>query len=246
MDSSYMRGPLDWLGDHFELFFYDQKPRVGDDPASVKSAAESVDELVAIVAGLPSGPDRPIHLVAHSWGTYLAIQAVKRLRQQVATLTLISSLPLTWDQLNESVGRFVARVEPAVADEVGALEQVGTEDAGRTIMGLIGQFYLSPAVRDRLTLKIDRYNPFIDMQLTRSIEGYDERGDLAFADDVPVSLIYGTDDYMQPSGTQELVKDGNQILIPDAGHFPFTEQPEAFAAAMRRLLPIADGSPNAD
>eukprot|EP00882_Tetradesmus_deserticola_P007407 GHRQ01007804.1.p1 GENE.GHRQ01007804.1~~GHRQ01007804.1.p1 ORF type:complete len:467 (+),score=186.71 GHRQ01007804.1:110-1510(+) len=65
---------------------------------------------------------------------------------------------------------------------------------------------------------------------------------------VPVTIIYGEHDWMQPAAGQALAAKLDQIrprkvasdhrveIVPDSGHFVFLEQPQAFNAALLRSM----------
>ena len=72
---------------------------------------------------------------------------------------------------------------------------------------------------------------------------YDFWGELA-AITAPTLIVQGAEDLIAPSVAEALassVADGRLVLIEDAGHFPFLEQPEAFRSAVTEFLESVAG-----
>ena len=56
---------------------------------------------------------------------------------------------------------------------------------------------------------------------------------------LPTRFVHGADDPMPLASTERtaaLFEDARVEAIPDAGHFPWLEQPDAFRAAVERAL----------
>jgi pimeloyl-ACP methyl ester carboxylesterase len=63
-------------------------------------------------------------------------------------------------------------------------------------------------------------------------------GDLA-AIDCPTLVVHGDHDFIvreAPSLVCDLITDARLVVIPDGGHYPFIEQPDAFTAALRTFV----------
>lgn len=84
---------------------------------------------------------------------------------------------------------------------------------------------------------------------TNPVEGYAEAGDAIFAMDfdprigeitVPTMVIAGSDDIATPPKRMELYRDSipgaKMDVIPNAGHMPYVEEPEAFNASLAGFL----------
>jgi pimeloyl-ACP methyl ester carboxylesterase len=81
------------------------------------------------------------------------------------------------------------------------------------------------------------------IETNRSLAEHFERGILARAlpaARLPVLFVHGGADPMPLGATAALVPGALVETIPDAGHFPWVEQPEAFRRAVERLLASVD------
>ena len=57
--------------------------------------------------------------------------------------------------------------------------------------------------------------------------------------DVPTLIIHGAEDFIVPEAptlVQRLITSAELVVIPDSGHYPFIEQPEAFTDALRSFI----------
>ena len=59
---------------------------------------------------------------------------------------------------------------------------------------------------------------------------------------VPTLVVVGESDWIIPPSASRVIADGipgaDLAVIPEAGHFPFIERPEAYADAVRRFLAV--------
>lgn len=233
MDSSYMSGfTSDALG--LRCVIYDQSPLPGEPIPEDLNAEQSVIELLERAHKL-KGKGESMSLFAHSWGTYIALEASIREPKLFRTLVLCNPYPLTWERALEAGGRLVERVSPDHLARVDQLESEGTESAGKELMSLVSYAYTSPRMAS-VDIGVGRYNPTINARVLESVAGFDQRD--AVAAIAPRTVcIYGADDYLVPADTFELLKAGaRQFVIPDCGHFPFAEAPDDLASLLREIL----------
>ena len=57
--------------------------------------------------------------------------------------------------------------------------------------------------------------------------------------DCPTLIIHGAEDFIVPEAptlVQRLITNAELVVIPDSGHYPFIEQPEAFTDALRSFI----------
>jgi pimeloyl-ACP methyl ester carboxylesterase len=55
----------------------------------------------------------------------------------------------------------------------------------------------------------------------------------------PTLIIYGDHDFIVDAAPQlihDLIPNSELVVVPDSGHYPFIEQPEAFTRALRRFI----------
>ncbi|MFI6168954.1 alpha/beta fold hydrolase [Nocardia sp. NPDC051052] len=235
MDYSYMTETLIALESKYELFFYEQTPEAGvEDPNP--TASKQVDELEDILNSIATDK-RSIRIIAHSWGTYLALEVARRPAiSKVSHMALISPMPLTWDRFASAGERLVSRVDEDDLPRVDQLESEGTEESGKKLMELVSYAYLAGGHQSTARPSIGRYNPTVNASVSASIEGYNQIDVTKFLEEVEVALIYGEDDYFIPSGTQELSQISEVSLLKNCGHFPFSENPTELISTLNKSL----------
>lgn len=237
MDFSYMLPLLPALAERHRTVYYEQHPHRNEPLKPTFCAVDQVDELEKLGSALHESAGAPISVLAHSWGSYLVLEALSRGSVAVEKVLLINPLPLTWQRLRAAGGRLVERVRPDQMSEIDRLEQAGTEEAGKELMDLVGYAYLAPGNRDKIHLDVNRYHPGVNAQVLGSVENYDQR-DIAeeLARRLPVFVIYGDSDYIEPRDTEELAAHIQSTVLRDCGHFPFVEQPRALRESLLRYL----------
>lgn len=235
MDYSYLTESLMPLSDDHELIYYEQTPESGTDHPNPTALAQ-VDELEDVIVDISSA-DHSIRVVAHSWGTYLALEVARRPAiSKISHMALISPMPLTWDRFVAAGGRLVARVDENDLPQVDLLENEGTEESGRALMELVSYAYLAGGRRSPVRPAIGRYNPRVNAAISASIENYSHVEIAKFLDRVKISLIYGDGDYFIPSDTKEIAENSSVTILKECGHFPFSEKPVELLDVLNRSL----------
>jgi pimeloyl-ACP methyl ester carboxylesterase len=232
MDYSYMVKGLAEAGKSRTLVYYEQTPVRGTSIEGA-SAQRQVEELAGIVGHLAQAENGPVGLLAHSWGTYLALELVREDAGGISHLVLVNPAPLTWERLGAAGERLVSRVQPEHISEVERLEAVGTEEAGLVVIQLIGSAYVAPEFRHKIFPRFDRYNPAVNAAVLGSVEGYDQISITSRFGNAALSLIYGDSDFLLPGDTAELQPFARHVVtLSNCGHFPFDEQPAALIEAL--------------
>ncbi len=238
MDFSYMKSSILTLSDSFRVILYEQRPLKSETLEKDFGAEDQVQDLVGLIGELSAESGDPVSLIAHSWGTYLALEALNSAdSKSIGKVVLVNPLPLTWGRLVEAGGRLGGRVKPEHLEIVDRLERTGTEEAGFELMELVSYAYLAPANRGIVKPDVRRYNPLVNAQVTESVEDFDQRcSAVAVAGQHDIAVIHGDSDYIEASDTRELAQNTRQFVLADCGHFPFVEQPEALISAIRDHL----------
>ena len=150
-----------------------------------------------------------IELLGHSAGTRIAVSYAARYPQQLSTLCLVTP-PAQWlVDVPDDSGAIVERNENAAWSK--------WTDLARTHEST-GEWY--PAAQELF------------------FAGVDTRGIVARLSgvDCPVLVVAGIDDgltgYAPVVAVADLFLRGSCVSIPHAGHYPWVEQPVAFAAAL--------------
>jgi proline iminopeptidase len=241
-------GDLGGLGSSRRLVLVD--PRgvgLSADPAD--PATFRVDRLVNDVESLRVhlGLDQ-MDLLAHSAGAVLATLYAAAYPEHLSTLTLVTpglaavGVEASWEQLRTALGRLAA--EPWYPAANAALEKIMAGDRSMQAFGASRPFY---------------YGRWDEAAQAHATVGVAERHQAAregFFDgavvDAPATkaalkkltapvLLYAGD--LDPMVTPAIVREaaplfnGATVVVqPGAGHFPWVDDPAAFAAAVRSFL----------
>ncbi len=247
LDQTYLRDHLTPLDSSLELVYFDQRLS-GRSDGVVDSASVRLDTLVADIEALRQalGLER-VHVIAHSWGGLLALEYAERYPDRVRSLILVSPMPPTtalWQQEQQALA---ASLEPADTAGLGALQRDPAYQAQEPAaveaalkLSFRSQFH-DPSQVDALRFHIEPDYAERSRQfgyMLPDLLDYDVTGDLERVR-VPVLLLFGADEPGARIGGKVLAEGLPQarlVTIPDAGHFSFVEQRDAFFQAVRGFL----------
>lgn len=201
-----------------------------DAPPGPYDMSSLADDVVRVADHL--GLERFI-LGGHSMGGYVAFRVAANHRHRLSGLILID----TRAAADTSEG--AAKRRAAIATIAG-----GGRDA---FLGTFLPLLIAPATRDRQPELMGRLAAIAagisDHVLLGCLEGMmtrpDSRGLLAGLD-LPTLVVHGTDDAVMPLEEARALAlalpRGRFVEVPDAGHTPTLEQPEAAGEAIARFL----------
>lgn len=232
------------------LVFYDPRAR-GRSEAGDRSRItldRQIADLEAIRHGL--GIDRMILLGWSGLGMETAVYAMRH-PDRVTRLVQVAPVAARDEPHNLAAYRArAARTDTAALARVRERRQDGdlaADDAGycRAVRDVTAAAILTdPSLRESMP-DVCRYpNEYPDSlnllfnSLLGSFQGYDWRSAVA---DLPVTrlVIHGRQDAFPLEGSREWVPPGSPsrlLVLDDAGHLPFLEQPEAFFAAVDAFM----------
>jgi len=166
-----------------------------------------------------------VDLVGHGLGGWIAAELAVRNTHRLASLTLVGASGIHVKgiaQLDSFLRTDEQRIrdlfhDPAHAEPLLArLRRPECEDVGLKNLTTTARLVWQPR----------GYDPHLHKWLHRI--------------DVPVLLVWGAHDRLVPAdyaaAWQKLVPDAKLVVIPDCGHLPHVEQPQAYAAAIRGFL----------
>ena len=232
---------LGGLAAHRTLVVLDPRATGGSDPApdyAPSSYAEDIDELRAHL-----GVEK-IDLLGFSHGAIVAIVYAAHHPDRVHRLVLASGLAAFSDDVQAEIARWIElkSAEPWQADAVAALKE---EESGEIAdLGALWQreapLYFShwdERFRPQMVAAAEGASgaPLVSF----NADGFDVRGSLG---DIraPTLIITGRDDFIcGPAAAAELqrgIADARTVLIDDAGHMTFVEQPDAFRMQVEAFL----------
>jgi proline iminopeptidase len=240
LDHTYMRA-LDRMGDIAELIYIDVRGngRSSHERLATATLDTFADDIDALRAAL--GFDRWT-VLGHSYGAFIALTYAMKFPERTTALVTIG-------------GAASFEHGPAVIENLDKREQPDAAGALREVLGQPARDdqHLADVWPRILPLYFHQWNARHANALADTIfsaAGYNRGSELLATYNIkgelaritsPTFLVVGGDDFITPAdiGTAALVKGiphTKVAIIPNAGHFPFLEQPVAFDAELRKYL----------
>jgi pimeloyl-ACP methyl ester carboxylesterase len=204
--------------------------RGGDDPDSFDAAALAEDVL-AVAKGLATGADGRVHLVGHSFGGLVARAAVLADPATWSSLTLLSSGPGPVPDPSASNLALLVQALPTVdLPTIWAVKTQIEREAGAVAAPAPVEEFLRTRFLANSPVALRR----LAEQLLAAADGLDGLADVG----LPVLVLYGERDDVWTPASQALLAESvgaEHIVLPDVGHSPAAEAPEATALALTRF-----------
>lgn len=242
-DQGYLRPGLGGLRDLAQLIFVDLRGqgRSGPVPAESCTLEQMADDVVALCGRL--GLQRPV-LLGHSAGGFVALHAALRAPGAFGALVLCSTAATLAPEPDPGAPTLAERAG-SEAEAVAARVFAGdvTPETGEAFGRLVAPHYAAPG-RQELPgglLALSRMSPEVMHAFFGGggAAGYDLRHRLAEIE-APTLVIAGGYDWVCPPAAARTMADGiggaELVIVPDAGHFPFSEEPEMFHRAIAAFL----------
>lgn len=254
-DHTYLLPDLDRLSDGYRLIYYDQRGRGrsfrGEGPNDVTLEGE-IDDLDRVREW--SGAGR-VAVLGHSWGGVLAMEYAIRRPDRESHLILMDTAPASHagnrvfrDMLvSQRTPEESARVRELLADPDHQAGDVALDEA-------LFRIHFRPALArpEHVEVVVGRLRTWFSREgivAARAIEDhlYEQTWDRPDYDlipalrglRVPTLLLHGEFDFV-PLEAARLVADaipGARLeVIPEAGHFPFLEQPDRVRSSIDAFL----------
>lgn len=243
--SSYL-GDLGGLSAHRTLHLIDNRGSGGSRPAEAGSisTAQQADDLIEVIGLL--GLDRPA-LLCHSYGTRVVALALAQQPDLAGAVVLVTPAPIVVDPavfLTSRAEILDARAEdPAYADAVEAARALPT--ARPRDMAFLEQA--------SIPLWYGTWGPAQQAHATRQRDEVDVRAAMTLRNDAarwsppdvsavtaPVLVVAGSLDFLTPPAAAHAVHDlfehSTYVEIEGAGHFPWLDDPDAFATVVDDFL----------
>ncbi len=239
-DHSYLSPGLDVLGDRLHLIYYDHRcnGRSGRQPLETLTFAQMADDADTLRAQLGHGT---VSVIAHSTtGCAVALEYALRHPQRLAHLILMCAAP-RFNPADPALGERLAckGMTPEMAE---AFARAGKSDAAfRHYAEIAGPLYHHAYDDERYRHQIGRivYNAAAmarSFELAATWNIVDRLAAIA----APSLLIGGASDPFSPPEDSALLQRGipgaELVILDRSGHFPWMEQPEEFAAAIKAWL----------
>ena len=245
-DSRYLRPQLDAianLGAGRRIYYYDQR---GADrsPQAEGEAPPSVSVHVADVEAVRRyiGVEK-VRLIGYSWGALLAMLYATQYPQHIDRLVLLSPAPPT-AAVRETyqLKMFEALQRPAVQalrEEFAARrDSLSVEEQRRHRFALaVSSYFVEP--RRALELTPFLVKQRLEAAIWNSLgQAFDLRPQLAELVRFPALVIHGEQDVIPIASAAETAQllHAELVRLPDCGHVPYIEAPDALFAALTRFL----------
>jgi proline iminopeptidase len=205
------------------------------------------DDVVALCCVL--GVERPV-VLGHSAGGFVAMHAALRHPDLIGALVLCNTAATLAPAPDPGSPTLAERAGPE-AVEVAARVFSGdaSPETGEAFGRLVAPYYAAPGHQDvpgRLFALSRRSDDVIEHFFSGPAAEYDVRHRLAEIT-APTLVIAGGYDWVCPPAASRTIASGiphsRYLLLEDAGHFSFSEQPERFQDAVTGFLASARPSP---
>jgi len=194
------------------------------------------------------GLDR-VTLVGHSWGATLALHYALTRPERVGALIYISGIGLSWDWREEHNANFAAAIAPNAA-KFAALRALERPTAGQEreadLLRLACDFphpATAPALARSLLEPYFQSDPKVGRNLNAEMRTLTEAELIERCQALPQHLrtliIDGAKDLRPRWSVDSLaaaLPDVRRVTLESAGHLPWLDEPEQFAAALRTFL----------
>jgi len=247
LEHGYFLPHLAPLAESFELIFYDQRLS-GRSAGQVDSASVRLDTLVDDIEALRQSLQLGrVHLMGHSWGGLLAMRYAIQHPENLRSLILLNSMSASSQLWQEEEARLAQRLTVEDSIEIATIRETvafsnGEPEAIAAI--LLASFKAQFADRSKIA-GLELYVPPDYLNRSRQF-GYmiGDLTDFDFFEDlrtisVPTLILYGSAEpaaEISGEALHDAIPTSELVIIQNAGHFPFVEQPDAFLGAVRGFL----------
>jgi len=253
MPGDYL-SPLEKLSDERPVIFYNQlgcgKSDRPKDP-SLWRMERFVEELAAVRAALGL---QKVHILAHSWGTMLAMDYMKSKPEGVRSL-ILSGPAISVPKWLEDANNYRKQLPQEIQAILKKHEDAGTTDS-QEYQDAVMVYYQQHLCR--LTpwppeMESTFKNMGLDVYMTMwgpsefygtgNLKDYDGTPELRKIT-VPVLFISGQYDEATPETTkyyQSLVSGSSLVILDNSSHMAMLEEPERYVQAVREFLHKVEG-----
>jgi proline iminopeptidase len=255
LSAAYLASDLDLLARDHALLFYDQRGAGRSTVLTDSARLRLADHLRDLETVRRHFALQRVILLGHSWGAGLAAHYARTYPGHVARLILVGPVPLRATPYMQQFGRHLrmwmdsataARFATISAAREHASDPVGACRAYWSIF--IHGYFADPEdatgparmrgdVCDAPPAAI-RNGDLVGAAVLGPLGDWDWRDEFRRVA-IPVLIIHGEKDPIPAASAEEwqaAFPSATLVLLKDAGHFPYVEQPEAFLRAIKRFL----------
>lgn len=240
----------DLATDH-QVVFYDQRGNGKSLMGEITADNFTTDWLLSDLDELRTawGFDR-ISIIGHSWGGLLAMYYAAQHPGRVERLVLVGAAPVNTELLVQSYDVLAARFSErdrnrleeiyssaGFRDGVPALfnEAMRISEGATFHVDEAREEYFRIVAFDEVTARNMASTAEPAQAIKRNIAIQHEAGRI----DCPTLVMHGAHDFIvrdAPNLVCKLIADARLVVIPESGHYPFIEQPDAFTTALRTSI----------
>jgi proline iminopeptidase len=229
----------DLLAGEVRMIRWDQRGCGRSERRGPYSVARSVADLEAVRAGC--GLERTA-VLGHSWGATLALRYALDHPDRVSALIYVSGTGLGWawhDPFQQAIASRLAAYEPRLS-ELRARDRTEAEDRELAVLQWSAEFTGPDARRHAEDMATPWFgiNRESNQRITGELKQTWREPELTAecrALDIPVLIIDGAADLRPRWAVDSLdraLPRVTRVILPDAGHVPWLEVPDEFAAQL--------------
>lgn len=165
-------------------------------------------------------------IIAHSFGSYLALRALEENASNIQALIMLNPVPFEYSAWKASLSSIVEKVPQSILDQLDELS--GNPDEGGRIFKLIYPYYIGHKASNlpvEVELDVGACNA-----ISEKVSQYSDI-DLVSSLTIPVVRIVGE---LDPFFSDNGVLPDTTIVISEVGHYPFFEATDIFNSVIKK------------
>jgi proline iminopeptidase len=238
----YMDGCAELLDGLFSTIRYTQRGTPPSEAGPPYSIDSHMDDALAVLDAF--GLERA-WAIGHSWGGHLALHLLVAHPERLLGVLCVDALgadPSVFEDFQATVGPKLTEEQVARTREIEERRRAGEVSEADLVarFAAVWPYYFAGG-KARLPLPA-RVGVQASIGTNRSLSEHFEQQTLTRAlphASLPALFVHGEEDPLPVRSSTEtaaLIPGARVETIPRCGHFPWVEQPEAFRAAVERLL----------
>jgi proline iminopeptidase len=239
LDHTHLHPWLDPLGDRLRLVFYDHRGNGRSERTALETLTFEQFSADAEALRQQLGLGKVV-LLGHSNGGFIALDYALRYPESISRLILISTAPAVdyWPEIRENMRRRGATAEMIESFESGDWTTDAELEAHVDLVGHLN-FAATNEHLGRDVLRETIYSAYARSAAFDLLQSYDVEPRLGEIS-APTLIVVGREDVFTPISQAErlhrAITASELVVIENAGHFNYAEQPDAFFGAVRSWL----------
>ena len=223
MSATYLKHGFAGTFAGYKLHYYDPLGAPELKINHVPTIDELVDQIFAVAAAKKF---KRFGLITHSFGSYLAMKVLERVGHGIVALIMVSPLPFTADHTKKAFQYLISIIPKPLFKRIYELAE--DVNNGPEIFNLFFPYYAAKPTKSLPRIPFD--SKLCD-QILDQIGNYDNTA-LLLSCNIPWTSIIGG---LDPFYIEKDLLSEHTILISGVGHYPFFEDPAAFAEATKNI-----------